>query len=492
MWYTGDDGASSSRIGLATSTNGVNWTKHATNPVLSPSQAWETAGIQAGSVISDGGLYKMWYTGLDNNGVSRIGYATSSNGITWTKYEGNPVLGIGGYGSWDSEDVSRPAVIKEGGTYRMWYTGDDGVTSRIGYATSNDGISWGRDPANPVVDVGQPGAWDWLQVYGPSVVVVGTEYRLWYSGGTLPDAWQTGYAVSSDGSNWTRQAMLIAEGAPGAFDAYSADYPSVIADGGQFKLWYSGLNEGGTYNIGYFTVQLCNVVPTAVVYLPAVMRIQDPCRAYYTDNFSDPDSGWQVDDDSNRRYAYTGGEYQIQVKRPSDGWFVTPGAKATGFTGIVSARRAAGSSGWYGIIFGLSGDWNQFYEFTIGPNDYSIWKYDHGNWTALQSQTVSSHIRSGTQWNRLKVVRDGYSITVYVNNQHLVTLEDGSFTGLRRIGLVAYSPSSGPLDARFDDFSLYPPGCGASVTGVRFDATFEMDRPESHVGPMPPGLERSP
>ena len=69
MWYTGDDGSNPSRIGLAISTDGTNWTKAAANPVLSPSLAWwEVKGFRVGSVIFDVGLYKMWYTGLDSNG----------------------------------------------------------------------------------------------------------------------------------------------------------------------------------------------------------------------------------------------------------------------------------------------------------------------------------------------------------------------------------------------------------------------------------------
>ena len=69
------------------------------------------------------------------------------------------------------------------------------MTLRIGHATSSNGTNWIKDPANPVLDIGSPGAWDWLHVYGPSVVKVGAEYKLWYSGETLPAAWQTGYAL---------------------------------------------------------------------------------------------------------------------------------------------------------------------------------------------------------------------------------------------------------------------------------------------------------
>jgi hypothetical protein len=366
------------------------------------------------------------------------------------------------------------------------------MTARIGHATSSNGTDWTKDPANPVLDVGPPGDWDWLDVYGPSVVKIGAEYMLWYSGETLPRAWQTGYALSSDGSDWTRQEMLIPEGPSGSFDADSADYPSVIVDGTEFKVWYSGLNDSA-YNIGYATAEICSEAgapPGNLIYLSIILKgggALPSCPPYYTDDFSDPDSGWPVDDDSSRRYAYTGGQYQIWVKNPNQGWLVTPGAKATDFTVAVSARRASGSSGGYGIVFGINEDLGQYYEFDIGSNNYSLWRYD-GSWTALRNWTTSSYINTGTSWNRLKVIRQGASIAVYVNNHHLTTVTDSSFTGLRRVGLLAYSPSSGSLDARFDDFSLYPASCGPSAAGVGF----EMGEPGVHEAPMPPGLDPLP
>jgi hypothetical protein len=213
------------------------------------------------------------------------------------------------------------------------------------------------------------------------------------------------------------------------------------------------------------------------------------CPAYYTDNFSDPASGWLVDEDSNRRYAYTDGQYQIWVKNPAAGWWATPGAKATDFTASVSARRTSGASGAYGIRFGISEDWPDlsYYEFIVEDTYYSIWRYDSAGWTALRDWTASSHISTGTNWNRLKVIRNGASIAVYANNQLLTTVSDSSLAGLRRIGLVAQSPDDSGLDARFDDFSLYPASCGASAAGAA-GGGFEMGDPGGYEAPVPPRL----
>ena len=81
----------------------------------------------------------MWYTGYSSSAdIAQIGYATSTDGINWTKDSNNPVLSVGASGSWDSDLVANPAVIKDGSVYKMWYEASDaGKWLRIGYATSS-------------------------------------------------------------------------------------------------------------------------------------------------------------------------------------------------------------------------------------------------------------------------------------------------------------------------------------------------------------------
>ncbi len=481
MWYTGDVGTAPSQIGLATSTDGVNWTKSPDNPVMSPEEAWESGGIRVGSVISDRSIYKMWYTGFDSNGNRHVAYATSPDGVTWTKYGGNPVLEVGTFGSWDDDDVGKPSVIKENGIYQMWYEGYDGVTTRIGHATSSDGTNWIKDTSNPTLETGVPGDWDWLHAHSPSAVIYGGTYLLWYSGRTLPPLSQIGYALSSNGRDWVGGGLFIPAGSTGDFDANGAFDPSAIVDDGSIKVWYAGVDDSGSYNIGYATAQVCDVSTAPVsahfVYLPVLMRAWQPgvtCRPYYVDDFGDPSSGWPFYDDGDVSVTYTDGQYQIWLKKPSLERLVTPGTKATDFAVEVSARLVSSTYGGYGVVFGINEDWSELYQVHIEAGHYSIWRRTRGTWTALKYWTSSDYINASTDWNRLKVIRDGVDIALYVNDQHLTTVTDSAFTGLRRIGLLAYSPSDSPLDARFDDFSLYPVTCGTGVTGVGF----EMGRPE--------------
>jgi predicted GH43/DUF377 family glycosyl hydrolase len=93
----------------------------------------------------------MWYFGGDQNDVKQIGYATSSDGLSWTKYAGNPVLTVGNPGEWDETEAGGPRVVYDGATYHLWYHGYSGTCcDSIGYATSPDGVNWTKYASNPV------------------------------------------------------------------------------------------------------------------------------------------------------------------------------------------------------------------------------------------------------------------------------------------------------------------------------------------------------
>ena len=252
MWYTGDEGGHNLRIGFASSPDGVVWTKSSANPVLD----WGTGGtwdddVDNPSVIFDGIQYKMWYFEDDGPTYRTFGYATSPDGIIWTKYHGNPVLERGPSGSWDDSDVHDPSVLFDGFEYKMWYTGSDGSHRRIGYATSQDGIVWIKYAGNPVLDLGSSGSWDDSLILGPSVLFNGDQYELWYEGDDGSNR-RIGYATSPDGIIWTKYHgnPVLGLGPSGTWDDTRGSGPSVLFDGDQYQLWYGGF-DGSNRRIGY-------------------------------------------------------------------------------------------------------------------------------------------------------------------------------------------------------------------------------------------------
>ena len=74
--------------------------------------------------------------------------------VDLTPYEGNPILTVGEEGMWDMRGVGDPRVIYADGLFHMfyigWIEGPTGNVNAVGYATSEDGLTWTKYDANPV------------------------------------------------------------------------------------------------------------------------------------------------------------------------------------------------------------------------------------------------------------------------------------------------------------------------------------------------------
>ena len=67
-------------------------------------------------------------------------------------YAGNPIFSGAGPGYWDEKIRERGWILFEDGEYRMWYTSyTEGGPMKLGYATSPNGLTWTRYPGNPIV-----------------------------------------------------------------------------------------------------------------------------------------------------------------------------------------------------------------------------------------------------------------------------------------------------------------------------------------------------
>ena len=265
MWYTGQHVSPWPEIGYATSSNGNSWTKHGTNPVLTKgtSGAWDDEGVGSSCVIwdDDDNLYKMWYTGTPDNtfgAIPAIGYATSSNGTSWTKYGTNPVLTAGTSGAWDDAGVQSPCVIKENATsYKMWYSGrsaDGGIGSlQIGYATSSNGTSWTKSGSNPVLAKGTDPAWDSRGVGVGCVVEIDGDYQMWYTGykGTGEGGIEVaiGSASSSNGISWSNRGRELTKGT--GWEENGVGAPWIIHSGSTYRMWFTGLDTNFDITLGY-------------------------------------------------------------------------------------------------------------------------------------------------------------------------------------------------------------------------------------------------
>ncbi|GAB2538203.1 hypothetical protein GCM10027085_31030 [Spirosoma aerophilum] len=108
---------------------------YAANPVFTGTggNTWDQKIRERGYILREKGGYHMWYTGYREGAdqTRSLGYATSVDGLIWTRYKGNPI-----HASTWVEDMS---VVKDGNTYYMFAEGKDDVAHLL---TSTDRINW--------------------------------------------------------------------------------------------------------------------------------------------------------------------------------------------------------------------------------------------------------------------------------------------------------------------------------------------------------------
>jgi len=255
MWYQGGH-SGINHIGYATSSDGYTWLKHGI--VLSAGQPGEwDSSIGLGSVLWNGTDYLMWYSGT--NGITypggSIGLAISSDGLNWVKYSGNPVLTPSALGN-DQYYIATPYVITLKLTYNMWYSGKGGASPKVNkilYATSFDGIHWTKWPSPVLTPSTDLTAWDSYSDYSPAAIWNGQIFGLWYTGinqtGIAP---RIGYATSPDGGTWTRSPSnpILIPGPPGSWDSSGVEQPSVVQGGSGYMLFYDGYSNLQGQRIG--------------------------------------------------------------------------------------------------------------------------------------------------------------------------------------------------------------------------------------------------
>jgi predicted GH43/DUF377 family glycosyl hydrolase len=135
-------------IGRATAESPIGpWTADE-NPVLLGGEegAWDEKSVAYASVIATEDGYVMFYIGENATGVERLGRATSQDGITWEK-DPEPVFELDeSLGEATSFVVNK--VIFDG---ERWILAYKNSRSSIGLAFSEDGITWERYTNNPII-----------------------------------------------------------------------------------------------------------------------------------------------------------------------------------------------------------------------------------------------------------------------------------------------------------------------------------------------------
>ena len=177
MYYNGySDEYANWHIGLATSVDGINWTKQP-QPILLGTYGWEYQ-IGPTAIVKINGTYLLYYTGR-NVPQYKIGVAISTDGINFTRYSGNPILTNDK--PWELNGVLDGSVINDNGNFKMVYMNSN--ASGFGFASSSDGFNWIKENSNPFfTDQNTANNWADDDIAYPTIVKTNNEYRIYYCG----------------------------------------------------------------------------------------------------------------------------------------------------------------------------------------------------------------------------------------------------------------------------------------------------------------------
>jgi hypothetical protein len=136
--YSGDH-IDSREVGLAWSSNGLNWTKYTGNPVITPSAGtWDGKEVfWAPSVEKIDGVYWVYYQGISSTGALGSGIARGTNLTQLTKFNGNPIV----------DDNYELIVKKINDTFWVGYNS----YMNMNLLFSDDGETWTYYDDNPVL-----------------------------------------------------------------------------------------------------------------------------------------------------------------------------------------------------------------------------------------------------------------------------------------------------------------------------------------------------
>jgi predicted GH43/DUF377 family glycosyl hydrolase len=269
MYYWGSDEwfpyTFTSQIGMATSIDGgQTWQKYDDPATTSPPYAESDPVLKAGpesfdsfyifgaGITRDNTIWEMFYSGYTSLMEGSICYASSYDGIHWTKYPGNPIFTF-----WEdplaaSGAMEMPSVAIFDSSYFLYYDyGNTPASTGIGLATAPvveivPPNFTAFTAGNPVIPRGPAGSWDVGLVFTPLLTVVNDTFYLCYTGSQdySSQPFSIGLATSTDGYTFTKSdSNPILSGDGSGFDAYSVESGKLYYDNVNWYLYYNGLES---------------------------------------------------------------------------------------------------------------------------------------------------------------------------------------------------------------------------------------------------------
>ena len=238
------------------SNDGTTWVDTGiSNPVTSGTETWRGQHQHDPDMIyvSDYSKWFMVWGGAATSGTAVVAFAYSSDGKTWTEYDGtaingntNPVILSGedtGGETWEVtggvSKVSCPTLIYESGTFYFYYTaqiptnnqGKGGLVTFTWNNTTNDIENFSRNAGNPIIDLSSDATYKVgcghldVSKYGSTYYM----YMLRELSGSV--VYELVLLTSTNRTTWGNQETVLQKGASGQWDDKYAYKACPVTDG---------------------------------------------------------------------------------------------------------------------------------------------------------------------------------------------------------------------------------------------------------------------
>lgn len=247
------------------------------NPILSPDSgvAWRARKVYNPAVIKQGPLYKMFFRAVGEDWVSRIGSATSADGV---KFQVADFPALQPKRPWEKMGCEDPRLTQIDKKYLLTYTAFDGVTARAAATTSRGLKRWGRrtlllpgwqdNPRSDVTADWSKGAAIFPQIFGSKYYLLFGDSQIWA-------------AASADLKRWQALPEPLLSRRPGYFDEGYVETgpPPILTERGWLVL-YHGIDKTDATRTYYLGAALFDVNDPLKLIWRSSQPVMEPSEPY--------------------------------------------------------------------------------------------------------------------------------------------------------------------------------------------------------------------
>ena len=235
------------------------WERLSQKPIVSPQgNSFESAGTFNPSVVKYEGKFVMLYRAQDTKGKSSLGYATSEDGIRFTRRPEPVFVGEAEYEK--GGGVEDPRLVKIAETFYLTYTGYNNVDAHVSdkgdaqlcLATSKDLVHWQRQG---ILLPSYQGRWNvkWTKSGAILNEKINGKYWMYFLGDAKDRDTQMGIAYSEDLVHWTEALdHPVLSSRAGMFDAHVVEPgPAPVLTSEGIFLIYNVADDHDVYATGW-------------------------------------------------------------------------------------------------------------------------------------------------------------------------------------------------------------------------------------------------